>query len=108
MSCRLRTYDVVPPGGYPFENYKGIYRRFPSEPLIEAQAQIVSQFRQANGIPRASVAECLEDVDIYTCRRLGCDHRFCTGSSVRSGTTVALNASSPIVAPCGGCGAKVP
>lgn len=104
---RLRTYDLAPPGGFPYEQTTGIYRSFPSVPLIEAQAQTVSDFRKGNGLPRASVREALEDVDAYTCARLGNMRGFCTERDPKSPATIALNQSSPIVAPCGGCGAPI-
>lgn len=108
MNCRLRTYDMSPPGGFPFENFKGIYRKFESQPLIEAQAIAVSAFRMGNGLPRSSMAECLRDIDRYTCYRLGCDSRFCVPVDSKSPATTALNQSSPLLTPgCRGCGARL-
>lgn len=105
---RLRTYDQAPPGGYPFVQTEGIGRNFPSIPMIEDQAKAVSAFRAGNGLPRASLKEALEDVDCYTCQRLGNMGAFCVEVSPGAPKTVALNESSPIVAPpCKGCGAKV-
>lgn len=106
MSCRLRSYDISPPGGYPYEQTVGIPRKFPSQPMIEAQAQLVSSFRKANGLPRSSVKESLEDVDQYTCARLGCMPGFCV--SVTQQGVVAMAATAPAIAPpCKGCGAPV-
>lgn len=107
MPCyRLRSYDYTPTGEYPFEQYKGIYKRFPAVPLIEAQAQAVSAFRKGNNLPRASLAESLQDVDRYQCRRLGNDPKWCI--PCEGETVVALNTSSPMVSPpCRGCGAPV-
>lgn len=107
MKCyRLRTYDVSPPGGFPFEQTNGIYKKFPAEPLIEAQARNVASWRGANNLARATVREALEDVDRYTCRRLGGMAGFCAPCSGEH--EVALGSSSPIVAPpCRGCGAPV-
>lgn len=104
---RLRSYDVNPPGGFPYEQTIGIYRQFPAVPLIESQAEAVYQFRAGNGLPRASKIEALEDVDCYQCQRLGNPHRFCVETEPGQ-AVVSLNASSPIVAPpCRGCGAPV-
>ena len=110
MKFRLRTYDQAPPGGYPFEQFEGIYRKFASVPLIEDQAKAVAAFRAGNHLPRASVAEALQDVDSYTCQRLGNNPGFCIpcDQAAAGGVQpVALNASSPIISPCGGCGAPV-
>lgn len=106
MKYRLRSYDQAPPGGYPYTQTKGIRREFPSVPMIEHQAQIVASFRKANGLPRASVQEALSDIDCQQCLRLGNMPAFCVPSD--SANIVALNQSSPIVAPpCKGCGAPV-
>lgn len=105
MSYRLRSYELTPPGGYVYEQTEGIYRKFPSVPMVEDQARSVSSFRKANGLPRPSVAEALRDIDRQTCARLGNSLAWCIPSD---GQTVALNASNPIIAPpCQGCGAPV-
>lgn len=104
---RLRSYDLNPPGNYPYEQTTGIYHQFPALPLIEAQATTVQQFRAGNGLPRASFLECLEDVDSYQCQRLGNPTRFCVETDAAQ-PIVALNESSPAIAPpCRGCGAPV-
>lgn len=107
---RLRSYELAPPGGYPYIQQNGIRREFPSQPLIEAQARIVSDFRKANGLSRPSVREALEDIDAQTCQRLGNMPQFCIPCNQPAGQAqvVALSNSSPIVAPpCAGCGAPV-
>ena len=102
MACRLRSYEVVPPGGYPYENTQGIYRKFPSEPLIEAQARALSAFRKGNGLQRSSVTECLQDIDEYTCRRLGCPHQLCVSTDAAN-PQIALSSSSPVLGGGRGC-----
>lgn len=106
-TCRLKTYEAVPPGGYIFENFPVIYRKFPSVPTIESQARYVSDFRKANGIPRSSPKECLQEVDAYTCQRLGCNPAYCVAQDSKTGQIVALNQSNPILTGgCAGCGAR--
>lgn len=110
MKYRLRSYDLAPPGGYPYTQTDGIRREFPSQPLIEAQAQIVANFRKANGLSRGTVKEALEDVDTFTCHRLGGMSQFCVprDQSPGAATQYALSAASPVIAPpCKGCGAPV-
>lgn len=104
---RLKSYDLSPPGGFPYDDPAG--KRFPSQPLIEAQAQTVARWRAANGKPRATVKESLQDVDQQTCKRLGNMRQFCVlCDAAAAAASVALNQSSPIVAPpCGGCGAPI-
>lgn len=108
MSCyRLRSYDVSPPGGYPYLQTDGIRREFKSQPLIEAQAQVVAGFRKANGLSRSSVIEALQDIDHFTCRRLGNMAGFCVPCDQTNPGKTALSSTSPIVNPCHGCGAPV-
>ena len=102
--CRLKTYEVTPPGGYPFKEDDG--RKFKSVPMIEEQARAVAAYRAANNRPRASVREALEDVDRYTCQRLGNMPQWCLCNEQAAGN-IALGSSSPIVSPCHGCGVKV-
>ena len=101
--CRLRSYDQSPPGGYCY-----VEPGFPKMcvPVIEDIARGLSAYRKGNGKPRASVAECLQDVDQFQCARLNCDSRFCVSTSTQAGAApvVAINASHPIVSPCIGCG----
>jgi hypothetical protein len=106
MKYRLRSYEMTPPGGYPYEQTEGIHRKFRSEPVIEMQAQIVASFRRANHLPRASALEALQDIDAYTCQRLGNMPAYCV-STEQPVPAVALGSTSPLVAPCGGCGARV-
>lgn len=100
--CRLINYDINPPGGYPYTDPSG--REFRAEPMIEAQARIVSDWRTANKHPRPTLRECLEDVDRFTCARLGCMPQFCAGPPGMPANSIALSAASPIVAPCRTCG----
>lgn len=107
MKCRLRSYQLAPPGGYPYYQTEGIKRKFPSQPLIEAQASIVSGFRKANGLPRSSVLESLADIDHYTCARLGCMASFCIPLAAEAQQQHSMSPTHPLVTPCGSCGAPV-
>ncbi len=104
MSLRLRSYDISPPGGYPYVQTEGIRKNFPTVPLIEDQARSVSSFRTNNHLPRASVVESLEDISNFTCTRLGGMAAYCIDSE---NPGVALSTASPIISPCKGCGAQV-
>lgn len=105
---RLRTYELSPPGGYPFEQTTGIGRSFPSVPIIEDQARAVAAFRAGNGLPRSSFKEALEDVDCYQCQRLGNINSFCVDTDPQA-HIVAMGPTSPLINPpgCGGCGAPI-
>ena len=103
---RLRSYDISPPGGFPYTQTEGIQKAFRSEPMIEAQAQNVANFRKMNGLPRATAKEALLDIDAYTCARLGGMSPFCVDAEASA--TGALSTASPIVAPpCASCGAPI-
>lgn len=98
MGWHLRTYDQTPPGGYPYSQ-NGVF--FPSQPMIEAQAQIVAAYRSANGLPRATVAEALADVDYYTCQRLGFMPDYCANSGAPPGAATYLTAAGGTCKTCG-------
>lgn len=105
---RLRSYDLTPPGGYPYTQAGDKPKQFKSQPMIEAQAQIVSNYRKGNGLARSSVREAIEDIDCQTCARLGNMPQFCVPQDSASAPVIAMAANSPIIAPpCQGCGAPV-
>lgn len=103
---RLRSYEISPPGGYPFEQREGVHRKFPSVPIIEDQARNVAAFRKANGLPRSTITEALSDVDCFQCQRLGNMPSYCVPTD-QLNTPVAIGQTSPIINPCKGCGAPV-
>lgn len=102
MSYILISKELVPPGGFSFVQTGDKPRVFASQPMAESQAQIVSSYRRANGLPRGSVSESLQDVMTYTCQRLGNNPKWCT--QVEDGVTLDYAAMPK---PCAGCGAKV-
>lgn len=108
MRFRLKSYDQVPPGSYVYQQTKGIKRKFGPLPSIEMLAGEVSSFRTANNLPRASIQESLIDVDQYTCWRLGGMRAFCVAVDDEARAASALSPTSPIAAPCYGCGASIP
>lgn len=100
LAYRLRTYDLSPPGGYCVE--QGAFNR--CEPDITALARMLLEYRQGNGKPRATLAECLQDCDRFQCLRLGNNPQFCIAADAQM--QVAISSTSPYVAPpCKGCGA---
>lgn len=73
----LKNYNVNPPGNFMYEQGQGIHHRFRPNPVIEQLVKEVSEFRIANHLPRASLAETLEDVDRYQCARLNNSENWC-------------------------------
>jgi len=107
--CRLRSYDINPPGNFFYVQTQGIKHVFASHPIIEGLAKEVSSFRAANKLPRASVQQALEDVDHWNAARLGCHNSWTVPiNSVAETKTTAMPVSSPYVTkPCKGCGATI-
>lgn len=104
MPWMLRSYDLSPPGGYPYVQTEGINHSFPSVPYPEFQAQNVASFRQANGLARSTVAEALLDIGEFTCKRLGYMTSFCVDTD---NPTIAVNTSVMVNRGCKGCGVPV-
>ena len=107
MKYRLRSYELTPPGGYPYEQQGVKPRSFPSVPVIEDQARTVAAYRQANGLPRSSYKECLIAVDRQVAARLNNDLAWCVAEDGDTTATIALSPNAPGLAPCKGCGARV-
>jgi len=100
---KLFAFTPFPPGGFPYEQvFKRIIYKFPDEGLdIEQQSGRILKFRRANGLPRATLAETLEDLNIFTCARLGNDPKWCgNGPRVAKAQNVQSHG-------CRGCGARV-
>ncbi len=99
----LKRTDICPPGSFPYEQTQGIRRKFEATSDIESQAHLVADFRKANGLERATVSEAAQDIDEYTCQRLGFMKAYCRDTEGKP--------YSPPVSPprggCGGCGARV-
>jgi len=105
MPWQLKTYGHSPPGNYQYVQTVGHHHVFNASPSIEETAKGVSQFRSANRLPRASLAECLEDIDLFTCARLGNHPDWCWQSE----QTFAQTHSAHIFLrpPCSSCGKPV-
>lgn len=106
MSWQLINHLRVPPGEYIYRQTEGIERLFRGTPDINIQANSVATFRKANGLPRATFDEAMEDIVQYTCQRIGGHKNWCY--EVRA----AFADASPILrvrkkGGCSSCGAKV-
>lgn len=73
----LKNYNSPIPGNYFYVQTEGINHRFDASPIIEVVAKAVSAFRIANHLPRASLGESLQDVDVFNCTIRNNDTRFC-------------------------------
>lgn len=101
---KLKSFTTCPPGEFSYEQTDGIQHKFPPNPDILDQAKKVAEFRRANGLRRSSTTECMEDIIIYTCQRLGNNPRYCHDTEA----TVAASAARavPRTGGCGSCGHK--
>lgn len=99
----LKRYNTVPPGGFPFIQEEGIYKRWEFSVDLNARANEISDFRKGNNLPRASFDESLEDLVAYTCARVP---NWCRT------TDRTFTETSPIIVRrhrgCAGCGARIP
>lgn len=77
MALRLIKYSPMPPGQYPYQQPDPLGHYFPGDCDIQTQAIRVSAYRQGNKLARPSYEEALEDIDRYTCQRLGGHQRWC-------------------------------
>lgn len=74
-------------------------------PAIMDVASCLSGFRSANGLPRASITECLEDVHSFTCERLGNSTSICIECTPDE--FLEVNRNVPGIMPCKGCGIPI-
>jgi hypothetical protein len=73
----LKSYKQPIPGNYFFVQNGKINHQFAPQPFIEEIAKNVSALRIANRLPRASLAESLEDVDTFNCASRNNDPKYC-------------------------------
>lgn len=100
---RLISLDSFPPGGFSYVQNEGVYKKFGGSDGARDLANRVANFRRGNGLPRASQAEALIDIDQYTCARLNNDPAWCSETD----QSILQNAGLPSAAPCATCGAQV-
>lgn len=72
---------------------------------MRALGRRVASFRKANSIARDTFPEALEDVDAFTCSRLGNDPKWCRDNEASFAQVHAYEIIP--VKPCAGCGAKL-
>lgn len=117
---RIRDHLKCPPGSYYYrvlfnngieQAWFGPCRTTPSckqfgpSPIIGDVAKGLSAFRLNNNLPRSDYVAALEDVDIYTCQRIGGMKEWCidTDRSFVESNPAAIPSSSP----CATCGHRL-
>lgn len=78
----LKTLNTVPPGGWIYvqeytDNGVKKSKRWVYFGPISIAAGEIADFRKGNNIPRATIEEVIQDVEEYTCQRLGNDPTYC-------------------------------
>lgn len=97
----LLSLDKCPPGEFRYEQaFNGKARRFGPSPVVGELAAKVADFRAGNGLPRATKAEALEDIDAFNCQRLGYSSRWCYNTDI----PFTQIAAAVVPAPCATCG----
>lgn len=100
----LKSYKSPLPGNYSYIQTDGIRCEFKAQPFIEEIAKSVSLFRRANKLPRATMNESLEDVDIYNCAIRGNSPEYC----FEADSFLAARAGHPwFRQDCPTCGTKI-
>lgn len=102
MIWRLINHNDVLPGAFRYEDRQmGSHRFGPNEDIDKLAAE-VSSFRTANKLKRATVEECLIDVDRFNAARVGGNPRWCVpvDSEVIHSEAAARRGTG-----CKGCGA---
>jgi hypothetical protein len=101
---RLRTADIVPPGGFPYYQGGAKPYKFQAVPDAVTQAHAIANYRSANNLARSTFEESYADLIAYTCVRLGGNTRFCIDDG---GVAAAPEFYSHTASDCKGCGAPV-
>jgi len=101
----LKTLRQPIPGNYYYVQTFGVTHTFDASPMAEETAKLVSSFRIANKLPRASLIESLQDVDEFTCKRLLNNSNYCRWCESEY---QSVHSEHPFVKkPCASCGKPV-
>lgn len=99
---RLKQTNVTPPGGWLFHQNGKKWGPLASKgELVGA----VSDYRRANNLPRSTSDEVDQEIEHFTCFRLGGDPNYCVGADQQTRAEIA---SAPVQGPvgCPGCGVR--
>jgi hypothetical protein len=82
----LKSYNTIPPGGWRYEQPETKWKLKNMGSVNDAVGEMLEQ-RRFNNLPRATRQECLEDLDAYTCQRLGGDLAWCVDGDAQKKTS---------------------
>lgn len=72
----LKTRNTIVPGGFRYVQKETGFKPSPMVPFNNVVNEIF-EHRKANNLPRATKPEIAEDLEVYTCNRLGNDPAWC-------------------------------
>lgn len=90
---RLIRLSPYPPGEFEYSQLgpDGKVVSWPASGLsIQGQAQVVLSFRQKNQMPRATLGETIDDINVYTCQRLNNNPRFCSETGMNGAVVIQV------------------
>lgn len=99
---RLASINNFPPGGFYYVQPGYPQKKFTTYDGFLDQARRISRFRTANNLSRSSVEESAEDLQAFTCARLGSPWCYDTDKP-----WAEIMASLVPSAGCGSCGQPV-
>lgn len=88
----LKNTKSLPPGGWIYEQKETGWKLRSMSPFLDAVQQMVLH-RLGNKLPRASAPECAEDLEKFTCARIGNDPTYCS-SGVKKNLILPFQASA--------------
>jgi hypothetical protein len=98
---RLISHEKCPPGEFYYTQSEGLSKKFANTPLIGELATKIASFRAANKLARSTVSDALQDIDAFTCARLGNNPDWCYN------TDQTVQAAHHGGGGCKTCGAKI-
>lgn len=106
---RLRNINNIPPGEYYYEfKFHGKQHHIPfgeqSSPIIFEVSKQLSAFRKGNKLRRSDTPSCIEDIMVFTCKRLGNNGQWCVDTDALLETLVPQ--LKPAEKGCSTCGVK--
>lgn len=97
---RLTRLDIMVPGGYAYVQHE-TGMRFDGNTPLRAQGKQLEAHRKANGLPRATFAEAIEDIEAATCARVP---GMCYDTNAPAASAAAIMATA--WRGCGSCGGR--
>lgn len=100
--CKLIRFSPVINGGFRItEMVHGVAHRIRQFDMGQAANELLN-VRIGNNLPRATYAECVDDISIATCKEFGCDPQHCSDGT----GGIAPVSTSRAGKPCGTCGRR--